>query len=85
MAKNKNCPKRYEDFPEIVKQLNIIREFAKKMGYETGEEYYTAQIWNRKTGPFESFPAYSIEIYDKVDSEGNPYYWAWSMITGEEF
>lgn len=84
MAKNKNCPKRYEDFPEVVKQLNIIREFAGKMGYEIGEEYFTARIRNRNTGSFENTRAYSIEIYDKTDCEGNPYNWTWSMTTGME-
>lgn len=79
MAKKKTkvAEKNYTDFPHIVKEINILREFCNKMGY-THDEYYFE-------GRFDGTRCYAFDIDNKSDREGNPYSWQWSMITGEEF
>ena len=79
MAKKKTkvVEKDYTDFPHIVKEINILREFCNKMGY-TYDEYYFE-------GRFDGTRCYAFDIDNKSDSEGNPYSWQWSMITGKEF
>ena len=62
----------------MEEKLKIIREFAKKMGYEVCEEEY------KQYGRPDGRPMYSIELIGTSDSEGNPYVWTWYLDTGEE-
>lgn len=88
MAKKKTkvVEKDYTDFPHIVKEINILREFCNKMGY-TYEEYYFEGYFSERSKPshLDGTRCYTFEIDNKSDREGNPYSWQWSMITGEEF
>lgn len=60
---------------EIQKKIEIIKDFAKKMGY-TIDEYKCEH---------EGRPCYSIELLETCDIEGNPYSWAWYLDTGKEW
>ena len=74
-----------DDFPKVEKKVNIIREFAKKMGYTTTEEYYTVSSGGWSVEPkYHNTDAFYIELNGTSDSEGNPYSWAWSMVDGKE-
>ena len=61
---------------EVKEKVNFIKDFAKNMGYDTYEDYYT--VWKNNR------PAYSIELGGTSDIEGNPYSWAWYTDNWEE-
>lgn len=58
----------------MKEKIEIIKDFAKKMGYTAIEDKYT----------YKGRPCYSIELLETGDIEGNPYSWAWYLDTGEE-
>lgn len=60
----------------MKKRIEIIKEFARQMGYETYEDDYMNYMNNR--------PCYCIELVGTSDSEGNSYAWAWYTDTYEE-
>lgn len=62
---------------EMNRRIAIIKDFAKKMGYETYEEDYDHCSNGR--------PCHSISLEGTADSEGNEYSWAWYRDTYEEF
>ena len=72
--------KREERKKLAEKKIEIIKQFATDMGYETWEEDYTTSACFRDGGR----PAHSIELDGKYDCEGNPYCWAWYTDTWEE-
>lgn len=57
----------------ILKELEIIKKFAKEMGYN----YFIDEYDNCENGR----PMLSIELNGTSDSEGNPYSWAWYTDT----
>lgn len=63
---------------DMEKKLSIIRRFAKDMGYTVTEEAYTTESYKKG---YSKRPAYSIELNEKWDGEGNPYCWAWFTDT----
>lgn len=58
------------------KKIEIIKQFAKDMGYKT-ETYYYNHYYNQKR-------CFEISLCGTWDSEGNPYSWAWYVETGKE-
>jgi len=58
----------------MKEKIEIIKDFAKKMGYKTREYNY---IWNGRN-------CLGIELLGTLDSEGNPFEWAWYLDTKEE-
>lgn len=60
----------------MEKKIEIIKEFAKKMGYITKETKYKHAFNNR--------PCYMIELIGTLDGEGEPYSWAWYLDTKKE-
>ncbi len=84
--KTKTAEKIYTDFPHIVKEINILRDFCNKMGYTWDEYYYEAHFYeNSIHRRLNGTKFYAFDINDKSDSEGNAYSWEWSMVTGKEF
>lgn len=63
---------------DMEKKLSIIRRFAKDMGYTVTEEAYTTESYKKE---YSKRPAYSIELNEVYDGEGNPYCWAWFTDT----
>lgn len=62
---------------KIAKQrANIIRDFAKKMGYTVSTDNYKHSTNKR--------PIYIMELLETYDSVYNPYCWAWYTDTWEE-
>ena len=62
---------------EMKNRIKIIKEFAEKMDYEISVHRYKAYGYGR--------PCKSIELIGTIDSEGNPFSWAWYLDTFEEF
>ena len=62
---------------EMFRKINIIKDFAKKMGYD----YCISEYNNCDNGR----PMICIEIIGTCDSEGNYYNWAWYTDTYEEY
>ena len=60
----------------MKRKIEIIKNFAKEMGYEIREEKY----YHYKNGR----PCYHIELLGTIDNEGDPYSWAWFLDTEEE-
>ena len=60
----------------MEKQIEIIKDFAKKMGYTIKETKYQHDFNNR--------PCYMIELIGTLDGEGEPYSWAWYLDTKKE-
>lgn len=61
---------------EMLNKIEIICDFAKKMGYEAIVDQFRHIYTGR--------PVYSIELIGTVDSNGYPYCWAWYTDTWEE-
>ena len=57
-------------------RIAIIKDFARKMGYEIIEQEYSHCSNGR--------PCYLIELGGTCDAEGDSYGWAWYMDTFEE-
>ena len=57
-------------------KIEIIKKFAKDMGY-TIDTYYYTHCFNGKK-------CFGIELIGTSDAEGNPYSWAWYVETGQE-
>lgn len=55
----------------MTKRIEIIRDFAEKMGYEVNEIEYTHCRNHRK--------CYSIELTGTWDGEGYPFSWSWYL------
>ena len=60
----------------MEKKIEIIKDFAKKMGYTIQETKYEHNFNNR--------PCYMIELIGTLDSEGEPYSWTWYLDTKKE-
>ena len=60
----------------MEKKIEIIKDFAKKMGYTIKETKYQHDFNNR--------PCYMIELIGTLDGEGEPYSWAWYLDTKKE-
>lgn len=83
--KNKNQTSAQE---YVNKRIEIVKEFAEKMGYHYYIEEYNASIfggWN-PYGIRNGELCKSITFEDgPTDGEGEYYSWAWSLETGKEF
>lgn len=58
----------------MKRKIEIIKRFAKDMGYEIEESRYN----------YHNRPCYMIELIGTSDSEGNYYSWAWYIDKEEE-
>lgn len=65
---------------EMKKKIEIIKDFAKKMGYTVIESEYEYKSWHGG----KSRPSHWVELLQTSDVEGNPYSWGWYLDTGEE-
>lgn len=65
----------------MEKSIEIIKNFAESMGYETIEYDYTTYARYSKEN---NRPAHAIELIGTYDCEGEPYTWAWYTDTYTE-
>lgn len=70
-------------YPEIVRQVNLIKKFASDMGIGWFDEYYSFDAIHLHDNN-QGRPCYMIALEDTADNEGNPYSWAWFLDTGEK-
>lgn len=75
--KNNNIKKTVEN------KIEIIKNFARQMGYETDVYEYNYAGYRRREVK-ENEKCIAIDLIGTADSEGNPYSWAWSLQTGRE-
>lgn len=79
--KNQTSAQEYVD-----KQIEIVKEFAEKMGYHYYIETYNATVFGGRSpnGLKDGDLCKTIQLMDgPVDGDGEYYSWAWSLETGK--
>lgn len=62
---------------EMERKIEIIKKFAKDMGYTYGAHTYKDYFDNKR-------PCFCISLEETEDGDGNPYGWAWHTDTYDE-
>lgn len=70
----------------VDKQIEIVEDFAKKMGYSYYIEEYHASVFSGRNlyGLTDGELCKMIQLEDgPIDGDGEYYSWAWSLKTGK--